>query len=129
MLLAKFSSKAGASAWCGLDLWLVTSDGGLLTRVTFTDGGFGPGCIMDSRLCIALSAAVTIRNKLWLRMVLSEVDYLCFVELNVNVWSNVLMFWAVWTMRRPVASSAADISTTVFIVIPSCSPATHSVAH
>ena len=47
MLLAKFSSKAGASAWCGLDLWLVTSDGGLLTRVTFTDGGFGPGCIME----------------------------------------------------------------------------------
>ena len=70
MLLAKFSSKAGASAWCGLDLWLVTSDGGLLTRVTFTDGGFGPGCI---RLCTAL---VTISNKPWLRMVLGEVDYL-----------------------------------------------------
>ena len=78
---------------------------------------------------LALSAAVTIRNKLWLRMVLSEVDYLCFVELNVNVLANVLMFWAVWTMRQPVASSAADISTTVFIVIPSCSPVTHSVAH
>ena len=126
MLLAKFSSKAGTSAWCGLDLWLVTSDGGLLTRVTFTDGGFGPGCIMESRLCIALSVmqllSVTSSG-------LGEVDYLCFVELNVNVWANVLMFWAVWTMRRPVASSAADISTTMFIVIPSCSPVTHSVAH
>ena len=55
MLLAKFSSKAGASAWCGLDLWLVTSDGGLLTRVTFTDGGFGPGCIIESRLLQLLS--------------------------------------------------------------------------
>ena len=69
MLLAKFSSKAGASAWCGLDLWLVTSDGGLLTRVTFTDGGFGPGCI---RLCTAL---VTISNKPWLRMVLGKPSF------------------------------------------------------
>ena len=39
ILMIKFSFKAGMSAWCGLDLWLVTSDGGLLTRVTFTDGG------------------------------------------------------------------------------------------
>ena len=39
--IIKFSFKAGMSAWCGLDLWLVTSDGWLLTRVTFTDGGLG----------------------------------------------------------------------------------------